>query len=94
MLTARISMARSTPMTEAAQPMPERLKVRMLCLNLKWFTTAADSDGVGLKAEQFTMRPSICRANIASGHAAAHPPALLVGRPSLHAARHGMQHSG
>ena len=61
-LTARISMARSTPMTEAAQPMPERLKVRMLCLNLKWFTTAADSDGVGLKAEQLTMRPSICRA--------------------------------
>ena len=53
-------------MTEAAQPMPERLKVRMLCLNLKWFTTAADSDGVGLKAEQFTMRPSICSAQTPS----------------------------
>ena len=47
-------------MTEAAQPMPDRLKVRMLSLNLKWFTTAADSEGVGLKAEQFTIRPSTC----------------------------------
>ena len=59
-LTASISMARSTPMTDAAQPMPDRLKVRMLLLNLKWFTTAADRDGVGLKAEQFTIKPSIC----------------------------------
>lgn len=70
-------MARSTPMTEAAQPMPERLKVRMLCLNLKWFTTAADSDGVGLKAEQFTMRPSICRAQNLLSLAAKRPAATL-----------------
>ena len=52
--------------------MPERLKVRMLCLNLKWFTTAADSEGVGLKAEQLTMRPSICRAHIQLRHSAVH----------------------
>ena len=59
--TFRISCARSMAMTEAAQPMPERLKVRMLLLNLKWLTTAADSEGVGLKAEQFTMSPSTCK---------------------------------
>ena len=63
-LTASNSMARSTPMTEAAQPMPDRLKVRMLSLNLKWFTTAADSEGVGLKAEQFTIRPSTCAQHV------------------------------
>lgn len=67
MLTASISMARSTPMTDAAHPMPDRLKVRMLLLNLKWFTTAADSEGVGLKAEQFTIRPSICTRHHATG---------------------------
>ena len=57
-----MSLAMSTEMTEAAQPMPDRLTVRMLDLNLKCLTTAADSDGVGLKAVQLMMRPSICGA--------------------------------
>ena len=58
-----MSLAMSTEMTEAAQPMPDRLTVRMLDLNLKCLTTAADSDGVGLKAVQLMMRPSICGAH-------------------------------
>jgi hypothetical protein len=37
-------------------------------LNLKWFTTAALSEGVGLKAVQFTIRPSICIAHMAHNH--------------------------
>ena len=58
-----MSLAMSTEMTEAAQPMPDKLIVRMLDLNLKCLTTAADSDGVGLKAVQLMMRPSICGAH-------------------------------
>ncbi len=56
-----MSRAMSTPMTDAAQPMPDRLKVRMSCLNLKWLTIFADREGVGLNAEQFTIRPSTCQ---------------------------------
>lgn len=55
-----MSLATSTAMTEAAQPMPDRLTVRMLGLNLKCRTTAADREGVGLKAVQLTIRPSTC----------------------------------
>ena len=40
--------------------MPEMLTVRMLDLNLKCRTTAADSEGVGLKAVQLIIRPSTC----------------------------------
>ena len=40
--------------------MPEMLTVRMLDLNLKCRTTAADSEGVGLKAVQLMISPSIC----------------------------------
>ena len=58
--TFSMSLAMSTEMTEAAQPMPDRLTVRMLDLNLKCFTTAADREGVGLKAVQLTISPSIC----------------------------------
>ena len=60
-LTASMSRAMSTPMTDAAQPIPDRLKVRMSCLNLKWLTIFADREGVGLNAEQFTIRPSTCQ---------------------------------
>lgn len=56
-----MSLAMSMAMTDAAQPMPDRLKERMLCLNLKWFTIFADREGVGLNAEQFTISASICR---------------------------------
>lgn len=61
MLTASISRAISMAMTDAAQPMPDRLKARMLCLNLKWLTILAEREGVGLKAEQLTIRPSTCK---------------------------------
>ena len=66
--TASMSLDKSMAMTEAAQPMPERLKVRMLLLNLKWFTTAADSDGVGLNAEQWTISASTCPHTNATGY--------------------------
>jgi len=58
--TVSMSLAMSTAITEAAHPMPDRLTVRMLDLNLKCLTTAADREGVGLKAVQLTMSPSIC----------------------------------
>ena len=58
--TFSMSLAISTEMTEAAQLMPDRFTVRMLDLNLKCFTTAADREGVGLKAVQLTISPSIC----------------------------------
>lgn len=61
--TLSMSLAMSTEMTEAAQPMPDRFTVRMLDLNLKCFTTAADREGVGLKAVQLTISPSICEAH-------------------------------
>ena len=33
----------------------------MLCLNLKWLTILAEREGVGLKAEQLTIRASTCQ---------------------------------
>ena len=48
----------SMAMTEAAQPMPPRWYVLMLCFILKWFTTAADSDGTGLNVQQLVISAS------------------------------------
>jgi hypothetical protein len=59
--TFRSSCARSTAMTDAAQPMPERLNVLTLSFSLNWLTTVADKEGVGLKALQLTIKPSICK---------------------------------
>ena len=61
--TLSMSLAISTEMTEAAQPMPDRFTVRMLDLNLKCRTTAAEREGVGLKAVQLMISPSICTAH-------------------------------
>jgi len=55
------SCARSMAMTDAAQPMPPRWYVLMACLNLKWLTTAADSEGTGLNVQQLVMSASTSR---------------------------------
>ncbi len=49
-------------MTPAEQPMPDRLYDTTFDFILKWLTIMADSDGVGLNSEQFTIRMSTCKA--------------------------------
>lgn len=56
-----MSRAQSMAMMDAAQPMPDRLTVRMSDRNLKWRTIRALSDGTGANAEQLTIRASIYR---------------------------------
>lgn len=65
--TLSMSLARSMAMTEAAQPMPDRLNVRTVLGSLKWFTTAADRLGVGAYPQQLTITPPICSAASARG---------------------------
>ena len=51
----------------AEQPIPDKLYVLMSGLIPKWLTTMADSDGVGLNSEQFTITMSTCTVDSAHG---------------------------
>mmetsp|Transcript_16319 Transcript_16319/g.55069 ORF Transcript_16319/g.55069 Transcript_16319/m.55069 type:complete len:207 (-) Transcript_16319:455-1075(-) len=60
----KIDCASSTAMGDAEQPMPERLYDMTSCRILKRFSTKAQSDGVGEKREQLTMRMSMSRGSV------------------------------
>ena len=57
-LELRISLARSTAITEAAHPIPHRVNERMSLRILNLLTTAAESDGTGLNEVLLTIRAS------------------------------------
>ena len=61
--TCSSSFAREMEMTPAEQPMPDRLYDTTLDFILKWLTIMAESDGVGLNREQFTIKISTCTAD-------------------------------
>lgn len=54
-----MSLAMSTAITDALQPMPAMFTERMSLRILNMFTTIADSDGTVLKDVQCTISPSI-----------------------------------
>ena len=58
--TCSSSRTSETAIRPALQPMPLRLYVSTLRRSLKWFTSMADSEGVGLKMLQHTTRMSTC----------------------------------
>ncbi|CBI19703.3 unnamed protein product, partial [Vitis vinifera] len=55
-LNASLKSARSIAMTPALHPIPPRLKLLILPLNLYLFTIMAEREGVGLNKLQFTTR--------------------------------------